>query len=59
MSGPKLTRHKRIKIEHSFETIERMADPSVMNWAVNRYCEWLLRWYLRRDSQTAENNDRL
>ena len=59
MIGPKLVSHKRIKIEHSFEAIERMADSSVMNWAVNRYCEWLLRRYLRRDSQTAENNDRL
>jgi hypothetical protein len=49
----------RLKIQPTFEVIERTADPSVMNWAVNRYCEWLLRRYLNRDSQLTEKNGRL
>ena len=59
MSVPRLAKRPRLKIQGSFEVIEREADPSVMNWAVNRYCEWLIRRYLSRDSQPAEKNGRL
>jgi len=49
----------RLKVEGVFQEIEREADPNVMNWAINRYCEWLLRRYLNRDSQLPDNNGRL
>ncbi len=59
MSAPRLAKRPRLKIEGSFEVIEREADASVMNWAMNRYSEWLLRQYLRQYSQAHDNNDRL
>jgi hypothetical protein len=59
MSEPRLAKRPRLEIQGSFEVIEREADPCVMNWAVNRYCEWLLRRYLERHSQAVEKNGRL
>jgi hypothetical protein len=59
MSARRLAKRPRLEIQGSFEVIERETDPSVMNWAVNRYCDWLIRRYLERDSQTPDNNGRL
>jgi hypothetical protein len=59
MSALRVAKRPRPKVQGSFEVIEREADPSVMNWAINRYSEWLIRLYLGRDSQPAEKNDRL
>ena len=59
MSALQVKKRPRPKIQGSFEVVERRADPHVMNWAVNRYCEWLIRQHLKRDSQPAEKNGRL
>lgn len=47
MNEPKRTRNRKMKIIASAEGINREADQSVMNWAVNRYCEWLMRKYFQ------------
>jgi hypothetical protein len=60
MSASKPQRPQHLEIKPRFEVIERTPDPNVMNWAMNRYCEWLIRRYMQqRDSQPLEKNGRL
>ncbi len=38
---------RKNKIASSVERINREPDQSAMNWALNRYCEWLMRKYFQ------------